>query len=88
MDREGVQIPGTTLGATNSPPQHEVEHHGGNHQRVECQDDDEQALGAGVHGWNRCRLEEEYEVVELGIAGGAEADIRPLVALSSLIESP
>ena len=53
MDRVGVQIPGTTLGATNSPPQHEVEHHGDNQQRVEGQDDDEQALGAGVHGWSK-----------------------------------
>lgn len=41
--------PGTTLGATNSLPQHEVEHHGCNHQRVEREEDDEQALGAGVH---------------------------------------
>ena len=44
-------------------------------QRVERHGEHEQALGAGVHGWSRCGLEEEYEVVELGIAGGAEADI-------------
>jgi len=48
--------PGTTLGATNSLPQHEVEHHGCNHQGVEREEDDEQALGAGVHGRSRCRL--------------------------------
>ena len=50
----------TTLGNTNSPPQHEVEHHGGNHQHVEGEEDDEQALGAGVPGAIGTQAEESW----------------------------
>ena len=44
--------------APPSPPQHQVEHHGGKHPRVERQEDDEQALGARVYSSSKEQVKE------------------------------